>query len=615
MGTRRALRRKGPGVAVPTPWGGGLGLADLVGPVFLVVATAAWFRGVADGVIAFDDVGAVAHWSDRTRTWFDLTLGDVGANRWRPVYSTIMLGVVRLFGTHYETYFWFNVALTAALVVLVYAVAREFSRSRSLATCAGVLVLTARFAYYQVTQVIGGPLETLALVWLVLLCYALWSFHRTGRTSQLAIAALYFVLLVHTHERFFLLVIVLVAVVSMSAKLSVRARVAWSGAFVVPLLVSVLIRRFALHIPLLVGTGRSADLGFTAPSAVEHAWQAGLQTLGINVGPEYLHGLTYPHLGPGWRSVCLVVLGLMAGTLAAAVLLALRAGGGEAGRLGRFLAVAASAAVLQIVSFSVTIRVEPRWIFGPFIIWVLAWVLCAGWLARRSRLWTATTGVTVLAVVVLSVAINNHYRSGLPGVYFMGARAEAAGIVEKTIGTYGTSIASRPVYVVDPAGGDWSGYLPRLIAVNSDLETLAVTTVSDIGQVPTSGAALIYDVTGGFHQVVDPPSGYQLSGEAYADGWVGREFTVRGRCAGLTLVIHPYVQDPTLHVSVTPDGGVPRVLGLGVPEVVVDLPGEQWTGRADVSFERAYVPADEGTGSDVRSLAGSVAITCTPPAP
>lgn len=610
---RRALRLPRAVGVLPSLGGGALTIGDLAGPVALVLLVLTWFRSLARGAIAFDDILAVEHWSDRPLTWVQLTLGDTTANRWRPVFATVMLGAVRLFGEDYTGYFWFNVALFALLVLLVYAVARELSGSRVLASAAGALVVTSRFAYYAITQVLGGPLETLAQIWLVLLAYACWRFVRTGRARHLGVAAVLDVLLVHTHERYVVLVLLLVPLVLTRRGLSRRSRLAWSAAFVVPLVVSVAVRVLVLHLPLLVGTGSVTKLGFAPTTTTEHVWQAVVQTMGVNVGPGYLNGLTFPLLSPAWKVACLLVVVLMAAPMLAALLMARRVGGGEAGALVRFLAVSAAAIGLQIASFSVTIRLEPRWILGPFLVWVLAWSHCSGWIARRGRGPSVATLTAAGLVVVLSIGLDVQYRANAHAEYFMGARAGAVDMLAQTVGRYGDQLATRRVYVVDESGADTGAYLAAVIRANSDVDGLTITTVADLAQVPRAADVLVYDLAGGFHEVVGPRLGYVLTGESYGDGWVGREFGIRGRCADVTVLVRSFRPGPGRSVTVDPARGPSRTVQLAEPEVSVQLDGATWGGSAELRFDRAFVPAEEGDSADLRSLAASVSVTCTDP--
>jgi hypothetical protein len=611
---RRAVRAPAGIGVLPSLGGGTLTVGDLAGPASLVLLVLAWFRSLSHGAIAFDDILAVEHWSDRSLTWAQLTVGDTTANRWRPVFATVMVGVARVFGEDYTGYFWFNVALFALLVLLVYAVARELSGSRVLATAAGALVVTSRFTYYGITQVLGGPLETLAQIWLVLLAYAWWCFVRTGRARHLGVAAVLDVLLVHTHERYVVLVLLLVPLVLTRRRLSWRARALWSAAFVVPLLVSIAVRVLVLHLPLLVGTGSVTELGFAPTTTTEHVWQAVVQTMGVNVGPGYLHGLTFPLLSSAWKAACLLVVGLMAAPMVAAPLMARRVGGGEAGRLVGFLAVAAAAIGLQIASFSVTIRLEPRWILGPFVVWVLAWSHCAGWIARRGRAPSAASVAAAGLVVVLSIGLDAQYRANAQAEYFMGARAGAADMLAQTVGRYGSLIATHRVYVVDESGGDAGAYVAALIRANTDVDGLTITSVTDLTQVPRAADVLVYDLTGGFHEVVGPRPGYALTGEAYGDGWVGKSSGVRGTCGTLTLTIHPYRPDPAAHVRVTLAAGPAQTLTLAGPETVVELDGATWGGSVELTFDRVVVPAEDGSGTDHRPLAAQVGVVCTEPA-
>ena len=269
-----------------------------------------------------------------------------------------------------------------------------------------------------------------------------------------------------------------------------------------------------------------------------------------------------------------------------------------------------------ILSFSVTIRVEPRWLYAPFLVLLLLFAYGLSLLAQRRSLGAPAVAV-LLIFVTLSVVLDRKYAENLEGVYFMGARAQAVQILDQTVDRYGANLESRQLYVIDPTeGADWQAALSTTIMANSDLGPVAVTTVHSLADVPLGKGpigALVYDVTGGFHESDDPAVGFKPVGEFYADGWVGGSFGIRANCQSLTMTIRAFRPGPGRYVSVTARGQKAHRYPLGLPEVIVTLTGAQFAGALDATFDRTFVPRDEGVGPDVRSLAALVSVACLPP--
>lgn len=582
------------------------------GPVLLVALAIAWFAPARHGAIAFDDIAAVIHWTDPAVGLLDRSVLDVTANRWRPVFTTVFTVLTGMFGKDYSDYFWFNVGLTAVLVLLMYRLVLKVSGSRLLATALGVLTVTTRFAYYQVTQVIG-PLEGLSQVFLVLLIGGLVWFQAERRTFHLWCAVGWFALLIHTHERYVVLVGLLAPLVLTITALRWRLRLLLAGAFCAVVAFNVVMRAYVFDLPLLVGSGSSTELGFTWATGVEHFLLGGANIMGHNVGPGYLNGLVFSALSTTYQVMSIVVTAITVCLILAASVLSRRPRGNwpstERPRRNLFVGVGLVLALLAAVS--VTIRVEPRWLYAPFVVTLLLVAYSCVLLGRRPRL-LAPVVAAVTVLTCCSVLLDDEYGDNLGGVYFMGARAETRNIVLKTVKSHGRDLERRPIYVVDPApGADWQAVLGPIVAANSNLGPVTVTTVASLDGVPRQAKPLVFKVIGGFQEVQVPGKGVVTDGEIFADGWVGRQFSVRGYCNRLVLTIRPFRPGPNRALEVSVGGSPEQRAALATDPVFLTYGPEEVAAGIVARFDRTFIPHDERVNQDVRALAARLEVTCT----
>ncbi len=455
--------------------------------------------------MGFDDVGAINWWTTPHLSLLTRTILNTGANRWRPVFTTLFTLETIVFGKSYEPYFWFNVALTLLLALLVYRLVLRVSSSVILGAACAALVVTSRFAYYQVTQALG-PVEALSLVFLVLLVGAVVEFERSGRAVHLGLAALWYALIINTHERYIMLFLFLALVVVTARVLTRRARVAWCAVFAGPVVFNLAMKHFYFHLPLLVGTGSSTNLGFTWTTGIQFYVESVLNVVGINNGPAYLDGLVYPSLS-GLQQAGAVALAELTALVVLAAFFAWERGTWllHPGRRRSIMLGLALVAVL-ILGISVTIRVEPRFLYAPFVVMLMLFVCCLSLLARR-RAWRAPAAVVAVAFVVVSVILNIGYSDNLGDVYFMVARTTATQEVQETVDRYGRLLLTHRVYVVDPTpGANWGLTLDPVIMANSSLGAVNVTTVAQTGEVPKDSGAIVYEAENGSLVPETPPA-------------------------------------------------------------------------------------------------------------
>ena len=177
-----------------------------------------------------------------------------------------LFGLFGLFGQQISLYLAFNILLHALSALIVFALAFRLSRgSIYVALTAAILATTSRLALYQVTQV-TGLLEGIGQLVFLSMIYCLLRFDQlVGRLNShslfFAYSAIFAVfLLVHTHERYFVVIPWIVSMFLLTPKfkcLSPTQRKVIIALSLMPALFNVLYKKFILHAPFFVGTGGS----------------------------------------------------------------------------------------------------------------------------------------------------------------------------------------------------------------------------------------------------------------------------------------------------------------------------------------------------------------------
>lgn len=497
----------------------------------LCIFSVIWFLPFRNGVITMDDVGVIFYYSNNTIDFFQKIFLNIGANRYRPIFYVFQYFEYELFGKNYQLWFYFNVLVNILIVIALYNLVLKITKNRWIPFAICLIYITSRFSYYNITQ-FNGILEATCLLILILIIYYSIDFWQKKSIKYLVFTVLLYSLLIFTHERYVVLIGFLIALIFLSDFITLKQKIFYSGLSAIPLLLNIILKVAVFKIPFFVGAGSASEISFNFNTAVTHYFLSVLNVIGINIGPGYLYGLTFvsPEMALQYKIVSLSVTVIPLLILCIFIFYYIILNKDKNSKTDEIkkLFLAVFLVCLIILSFSVTIRVEQRWIYAPFIVYITYIGYCA------CKIITPNSGmikenddkcqisnhsgskcrstdkvkkiivlISIFLLVCSSITMDLKYRENINSIFFMGGMQGAKTILDATYGQYGKSLESYEVYVIDPnAGADWSTSLNGLITANSDLKNIRVKTVSDILKVPIDqNKILIYNAIGQFSEV------------------------------------------------------------------------------------------------------------------
>ena len=341
--------------------------------------------------------------------------------KYRPIFEVVIGAAFSLFGSHITYYLVFNIILQALSGVLLFLVAYRLSkRNVAAAVAIAVAVVTSRFALYQVSQVTGLLMSVSWLLFLVILLLVIRLLDPEGSESGYAVkymimAVIVSCLAIQTYELYIVIAPVLALVFWISPGL--KGRTSLRGLAVLgatlPAVFNIAYKTLVLRIPFFVGTGGTL-MGFNFSRVITLLSQGIASVGGFNSGPSYLIGQTLRQYSPlEW---------ILAGTVSALWMLLVIWGVASIKRTSKaelsgsqhhavyLLLIIAAFGLLLLGPPALTIRLEQRWLFGPFslVLLIAAWAI--GRVTQRSRKF-ATAAVLVLcgASISLDAQIAQHF--------------------------------------------------------------------------------------------------------------------------------------------------------------------------------------------------------------
>lgn len=338
--------------------------------------------------------------------------------RFRPVASGVVMGLMAIADRDITYHLAANVFLHALIATMVYVVAQRLSGGRWVVSLAlAMAVALSRLATYQVTQMIG-PVESITLLaTIVAVCAALRADTRledAWRWGWVAIAAVF--VAIHTHERSIVVAGWLALVFMLSPMVRGLPRMRWLALLAACVALPVFYvgyKTFVLETHFLVGTG-GTHIELKASMVLDHAVQAAKSLLSYNSGPDYLVGRSVSH---EWRVGWILALAFAA-AWAGSIVFGLYRGIGAAGTTDespssrlRWLFLLLVLAGLLLAPALVTIRLEQRWLLAPFTIGMLIPAWAVGVVTRQEGRSTVAAFAVVASIASIAVdtAVMHYY--------------------------------------------------------------------------------------------------------------------------------------------------------------------------------------------------------------
>lgn len=424
-------------------------------------------------------------------------------NRLRPLSDFAYWSAFRVVGFNFNAWLTLGLLIWSVTCAVFTTFIAKISKTWIVSLGLGLVLLTSRFAYYQVTNV-TGLMENIATFELVVFVILLWCYFRTGGSTRYFLASLFVLLcLVFTHERFQGLTLVLLVIALFHpASQPVKLRIARALSSFVPVLLLTGAKLAVWTMPLFVGTGSSSELGFSWGAMRDHLIAAGLNLLGINWGPAYLVGQPF-EAHPQWLHVMVV---FHAVALALVGILATIGFGGipRERRFGQLFPNSAKSYVTPallvlllialIVPVVVTIRIEQRWLLTPFIAVLLYVAQFPRVLDRFRAPVKVMTNATVVLFIGTGLIANTLYFREMGALFFF--QHQRAATVNTIVAN--SAVENNTLSVSeDCAAPTTTPYLDDLLFANNGGTRITITCV---GLTPSLGTTFVKMADDGFLQ-------------------------------------------------------------------------------------------------------------------
>lgn len=372
---------------------------------------------------------------------------DRGANKLRPVAYAILFMAYRFADTNFERldiliFFW-NLVIAIGVAWITFRLLEQktgFWVRSVLSTSVGVLYSISRFSYYVWTEVFG-LMESTALILALCILMLADKYISEEKEINLQIIDILYCIIIFTHERYILLAGVIIAAVLIKHGLKKPVKFIPS---ILTIAIFFAIRIFLFGSRFIDGTGGTSVIDtFNLKDMIKNVFFQTGYILGINAGPTYLNGIDYHEVSSAINLCILLQIIFAAACICIFAILVIKK--------HDLLQIKKSMIYLLfifccIISSSVTIRVEMRWIYVSYAAFLMymAQIISYIILQMNAREWF------LLGFVYLGLGFicENYYQLHYPNLYYWGIRSMTRSLYEETIGKYGEGFFQKNIYIV-----------------------------------------------------------------------------------------------------------------------------------------------------------------------
>ena len=516
-------------------------------------------------------------WSTRRGVGFIKYVFPDEMRKFRPVYWIVAWIYQGILNNNLILIVPINILIGAGIAIAVYFFAKRLAKSKEIAFVLAAMFAVSRFSYYNIGQFLG-VMEAMALIFALAMLYFLYGYINGKNDMNFYYACIVYFINCFTHERFMVLFpMLLFAVIVKEGRRILNAAIS-----IATFILIIYIRFMALKSFVPEGTGGSkvsetfkiSDLIFSLKTEI-------LYILGINTGPEYLFGIRFLDANIIARVIIVISIIALIGFLAKFTYSLIM----NSEKLNliwiKNTLLFLGFVIGSIVCSAVTIRVEMRWIYAPylFVLLLIAYIYGIDNKLTVKRFKNKKIGtslsrifhVSIPSVLFLAtwafcmIAADIYYRGYYGKIHIFFGQHRANSLANETYYKYNKDLSGKKIYII-------KNYfklskfdaLEFFRAYNQDIREDIVTFIDnykDIGQVNDDMIILSEDLNNNeYVNVTDFLRSIKLENiyGHYADGWTDEEarFNVMSGEKGQIHfeIMYPGELDGNEHIEIDVNG-------------------------------------------------------------
>ena len=399
-------------------------------------------------------------WSTRRGTGFFKYVFPHEMRKFRPVYWAVTWIYQGIIKNNLEFIVPINILIGAGIAIAIYFFVKRLASSKITAFLLASMFLVSRFSYYDIGQYLG-LMEAMAIIFAFALCICLYIYINGQTNRYFYYACIFYFLDCFTHERFVVLFpMLLFAIIVKKGNRIINAVIA-TAIFIF----TNYIRFVALNSFIPEGTGNSkVSETFKLSRFFASIKTEILYLLGINTGPTHLNGIDFRNIHIAVK--ILIIIGIAAFIIficKSVYSILMKSERIEFAWIKNIL-LFLGFIIGSVVSSAVTIRVEMRWLYAPFLFLLLLVAYIYGVDKKitirkfknkkigtsLSRIFHVSLASATLVIiwVFCMIAGDIYYRSYYDKIYLFEGQNRANSLADETYYKYDEDLSNKRIYII-----------------------------------------------------------------------------------------------------------------------------------------------------------------------
>lgn len=345
-----------------------------------------------------------------------------------------------------------NIIITAMTGVLLYYISKRIKINFVFSILISIMFLFSRFSIFQIGQCIGiiDSVSLILSLFIFILCY---DFIHTGKKINLIY--LLFFLVCFTHERYMCLFVLLAVSLLLCDKINKKNKLK-NFLFLILIASSIFIIRYIL-LGFLIPRGTAKTViteTFTIKQFLNHIFEQFGYILGFNSGPDYLCGIPYKDINNitaeniigiySIISLWIIFVYFIVKILYLIKTKNIKVFFGDIFFLSYILSC--------IIASSVTFRLEMRWIYSSYAVFLIYMGYMVTYLFKVLTRTKVVLKILFVLFFVFQILTESFYRKYSDNIYFLNDLKETNSLADETIYKFGEEVLhNKKIYITNKA--------------------------------------------------------------------------------------------------------------------------------------------------------------------